>query len=170
MAGVSRQHLYKMADAGQISVGKELLPGKSGDNPRDYRQVIDVSELQRVFGPLKPDNAKPSAPDILALASELKAAQEMLHDREEQLRKAEEREAWLKKQIEETQNVIKLLGHSKSEQVSEPAPESEQEPILTVPKERYDAKIAEARQIIRTLRGELTAAQNRGFWARLFNR
>lgn len=163
LAGVSRQHLYKMADAGQISVIKELLPGRTGDNPKDYRQVIDVSELQRVFGQLKTvsDFAdKPSAQEavVMTLELELRAAQQMLRERDEQLRKAEEREEWLKKQVRETQSVIKLLGYSKQ-------PDQD-----FVSKEKYEKTVAKAAAIIKGLRRRLQEKEPRGFQAWFFGR
>lgn len=163
LAGVSRQHLYKMADAGQISVARELLPGRAGDNPRDFRQVIDISELQRVFGQLKTveavdTNEAPGA-DILTLESELKATRDLLRNREEQLRKSEEREEWLKKQIDETQGVIKLIGYSK---------QPEQDSQNVVSRDEYDKMIAEAKGIIKNLRQQLKQEKNRGFFSRLF--
>jgi hypothetical protein len=161
LAGVSRQHLYKMADAGQISVTRELLPGRAGDNPRDFRQMIDISELQRVFGQIKTseaiDTKEVQDANILALESELKATRDLLRDREEQLRKSEEREEWLKKKIDETQGVIKLIGHSQP-----------REEVIPVEKYRKAMRVGQAQ--IDKLLDELEAEQSKGFWGRLFNR
>lgn len=170
LAGVSRQHIYKMVEKGEISVVKELTPGKSGDDPKDYRQLVDVSELQRVFGKLATgdnsvdiQNRQPLTPvdspvdsEFARMEAELLAAKQLLREREDQLRKAEEREDWLKKQVDETQNIVKLLGNSK------PA-EKPAETRKVVSQEKYD-KLKEQAE------AEVERLQNRGFFSRLFNK
>lgn len=172
LAGVSRQHLYKMADAGQISIVKEILPGKSGDNPKDFRRAIDVAELHRVFGQLTagdsverqlitPDDSEKDS-DYRVLEAELNAARQLLRDREDQLRQAQEREEWLKKQVDETQNVVKLLGHSMPEK-PEPAEDM-------IPAEEYQKAMENGQAQIDRLVNALEREKNRGFWSRLFGK
>src|SRR5476651_313262 len=102
LAGVSRQHLYKMADAGQISIIKELLPGKTGADQKDFKRLIDLAELQRVFPKLTlndtsgrhevtPGDTRDDT-GYMVLEAELSAARQLLREREEQLRQAQERE------------------------------------------------------------------------------
>lgn len=161
LAGVSRQHLYKMADTGQISVIKELLPGKVGDSPKDYRQFIDASELKRVFGQLSveefSENSISLRPELLEV--ELNAARHLLREREEQLRQAQEREEWLKKQVDETQGVVKLLGHSK---------QTEAEDVVSA--EKFNQAMKKGQQQIDKLVNELDRTKSRGFFARIFNK
>lgn len=176
LAGVSRQHIYKLVEKGEISVIKELTPGKSGDNPKDYRQFVDVSELQRVFGQLSlgagfVDNSnqppitpvdRPVDSEFARIEAELLLAKQLLRERDDQLRKAEEREEWLKKQVDETQNVVKLLGHSKSAEAEN-----------MVPREEFDQLFQVGREQLKTLEAENRALKrraNRGFFARVFNK
>lgn len=167
LAGVSRQHLYKLADAGQISVGKELLPGKTGDNPKDFRQTIDVSELQRVFGQLtavdttdqstNTDANSGNGSKYALLEAELSAVRQLLRQREEELRKAEEREGWLRNQITESQSVVKLISHLK------PLPGGQM-----IPLENHQKIIKIGQAQINRLVAELEYEKKRGFWSRLF--
>jgi excisionase family DNA binding protein len=173
LVGVSRQHIYKMVEKGEISVVKELKPGKSGDDPTDYRQLVDVSELQRVFGNLSTvdssvdsRNRQPITPfdspvdsEFVRMEADLLSGKQLLREREEQLRKAEEREAWLKKQVDETQNIVKLLGHSKPADTES-----------TVPAAKHDQVVKNGRRQITELQSELEKLKSRGFFARLFNK
>lgn len=196
LAGVSRQHLYRMADAGEISVIKELLPGKTGEHPKDFKQLIDVSELQRVFsgltGKVTPnvtqwtvvdtscDSSDRSldtvdTSDYSRLEAELIAAKQLLRDKEEQLKKAEEREEWLRKQVDETQNVVKLLGHSRPVEVDEadyvPVVEFDKavDAVKKLKAEREKSNIERNKEVVR-LEAELAREKNKGFFARLFGK
>ena len=112
LAGISRQHLYKRwINTGLLSVEKEA----------DNSPVIDTSELLRVFGELggnsqddrrQQQEATPqNSHDYMVLQAELKAARELLADRENQLREAKERENWLKQHVTEVTSALRLLEH-----------------------------------------------------------
>lgn len=45
LAGVSRQHLYRLAESGELAVITEILP----DEPGKSRKTIAMAELERVF-------------------------------------------------------------------------------------------------------------------------
>lgn len=185
LVGVSRQHLYKMADAGEISVSKELLPGKTGESTKDFKQLVDVSELQRVFGGLTGQLSTVDTSldtvdneDYNRLEAELIAARQLLRDKEEQLKKSEEREEWLRKQVDETQNVVKLLGHSRPVEVDKAdyVPVEEFNKVVGVVErlraerdERNADRKKEANRLER-LAAELEREKNKGFFARVFGK
>lgn len=157
LAGVSRQHLYRLAEAGQLSVSKDLLPGKTGEDPAHYRQCVDTAELQRVFGPLGDAGEAPPG-DALAssLQGELANLRALLQDRDAQLQEAREREAWLRQQINEVQSMTKLLGHT--------------QPADVVPREKHERICRNGQRQINTLVADLEALRGRGLLARLFNK
>ena len=107
--GVSRQHLYKA----YIQSGKLSVERDEKGNP-----LVDVSELIRVFGELKSDGVSTtdghglqflSQEDdslVVRLQAQLEAKEELLRRAEEQLRSAEERELWLRQQLERAQAVL----------------------------------------------------------------
>lgn len=165
LAGVSRQHLYKMVQAGQISVNKELLPGKEGSSPKDYRQFIDVSELQRVFGQLftGPEIVTSAQSEFASSENELNAIRCLLKDKEAQLQEAKEREIWLKNKVDEMAATVKLIslstpGHSNSPNF--------------VSSKKYEATVKTANTVIKDLRQQLRQERERsqGFWAWFFGR
>jgi hypothetical protein len=118
LVGVARQNLYKnYINEGKISVERDHL-----GNPK-----IDTSELIRVFGEIRMTQSMSSekhemtcqntiddselshvsqAKDqvIAALRLQIEAAS----DRE---KRAEERELWLRRQLEDAQRQVKLLTH-----------------------------------------------------------
>lgn len=119
LVGLARQNLYKNYIAkGKISVDRDRM-----GNPK-----IDTSELVRVFGEIRMTNdmsskieevtendsgdselsALSQAKDqvIAALRLQVEAAME----RE---KKSEERELWLRQQLEDAQRQVKLLTHDK---------------------------------------------------------
>ncbi len=155
LTGVSRQHLYKMADAGQLSVAQELIPGKSGETPKNYRKTIDVAELQRVFGKLSikndPEENVASKDQIQQLNLELHTLQQLLHSKEKQLQEAIEREIWFKKQIEEMTTTVKLIGYSTQKIFLQDA----------VPKEEYDNMLAKGKQNYRLTKKTLDELRRR---------
>jgi len=161
LAGCSRQHLYKLAESGKLSVRQELIAGRTGDKKGDYRQLIDVAELARVLGPLSIDEKNPGLPNVGLLQAELETVRLMLADREQQLKEAKSREDWLKRLLEDMSATVKLISYSGSEQ-------KKREDV--VPKESYTKTVANAKKIIKGLRSQLEAERNRGFFDRLFGR
>jgi len=161
LASCSRQHLYKLAESGKLSIHQELIAGRAGDKKSDYRQLIDVAELARVLGALSITDEGAVSPSNDLLRIELDAARQMLTDREEQLREAKSREDWLKKQLEDMTATVKLVSYSGSEQ-------RKLEDV--VPKESYEKTVANAQKIIKGLKTQLEAERNRGFLNRLFGR
>ena len=107
--GLSRQYLYK----GYIKTGK-----LSVDRDERGKPVVDSSELIRVFGELKSHGASTNVDselrletqekdtDVIRLQARLEANEELLRRAEEQLRAAEEREMWLRQQLERAQAVL----------------------------------------------------------------
>lgn len=95
MAGISRQHLYKhYINTGKLSVTKD-----------NDKSTVDISELLRVF----PD-AKELTADTLQNTTVVDSENsELVKLLKAQLAEAKEREEWLKLQLENSQNTIKLL-------------------------------------------------------------
>lgn len=166
LAGVSRQHLYKMAADGKISVDKNLLPGRSGNSAKDYRQLIDTSEIYRVFGQLQKNVIDNQTVDVDRKIEELEfnveALKTIINDREEQLRQAQIREEWLRRQIDESQNVVKLLTYNKSE--------TRDGLTDLIPIADYNAMVVRARQKVSQLKEQNKILRNKGFFSWLFNR
>lgn len=166
LAGVSRQHLYKMAADGKISVDKSLLPGRSGNSAKDYRQLIDTSELYRVFGQLQKnvigDQAGDADKKIEELEFNVEALKNVISDREEQLRQAQIREEWLRRQIDENQNIVKLLTYKKAEAKDGSAD------LISIAD--YNAMVVRARQKVAQLKEQNKVLKNKGFFSWLFNR
>lgn len=115
LAGVSRSTFYRS----YINNGKVSVTNDSQGNP-----VVDTSELLRVFGVLhgtvnESDTAgvRPSESSndhvINELESELHRVHDILRLREDELRKAEERELWLREQLTNSQ---RLLEHRNKHQ------------------------------------------------------
>ena len=118
LVGLARQNLYKnYINKGKISVDRDHL-----GNPK-----IDTSELIRVFGEIRMThrmssgeqwdtgenaigdselNAASQAKDQVIAALRLQI--EVAMERE---KKAEERELWLRQQLEDAQRQVKLLTH-----------------------------------------------------------
>jgi hypothetical protein len=107
--GMSRQYLYKA----YIKTGKLSVERDERGNP-----IVDASELIRVFGELKNTGALTSVDNqshvetpekekvVIRLQAQLEAKDELLRRAEEQLRAAEEREMWLRRQLERAQAVL----------------------------------------------------------------
>lgn len=108
LAGVSRSTFYRS----YINNGKVSVTNDAQGNP-----VVDTSELLRVFGVLhdtaestdtegvRPDK-EANSPVISELESELHRVRDILKIREEELRKAEERELWLREQLTKSQGLL----------------------------------------------------------------
>jgi hypothetical protein len=107
--GMSRQYLYKA----YIKTGKLSVERDKRGNP-----MVDASELIRVFGELKNTGALTLVDNqshvetsekeqvVIRLQAQLEAKDELLRRAEEQLRAAEEREMWLRRQLERAQSVL----------------------------------------------------------------
>lgn len=118
----SRSTLYKTyIETGKLSVGQDSATG---------RPVVDTSELIRVFGGLyathatghatdtKTHNATPNATPPRDMAIDLlrqlvKSKEDQLAQAKEQLRAAQEREEWMRKQVDEMTGMMRLLQHKK---------------------------------------------------------
>jgi hypothetical protein len=108
LAGVSRSTFYRSyINTGRVSVGSDPQ-----GNP-----VVDTSELLRVFGVLHDttesqdtesvrDASDPKTLVISELESELQRVRDILRIREEDLRKSEERELWLRDLLARSQNQL----------------------------------------------------------------
>jgi len=166
LAGISRQHLYKMAADGKISVDKSLLPGRSGNSAKDYRQLIDTSELYRVFGKLQKsaidDQTGDADKKIGELEFNVEKLKKVIIDREDQLHQAQMREEWLRRQIDESQNIVKLLTYSKAE--------AKGGSTDLIPIADYNAMVIRARQKVAQLKEQNKILKNKGFFSWLFNR
>ncbi len=166
LAGVSRQHLYKMAADGKISVNKSLLPGRLGDSAKDYGQLIDTSELYRVFGHLQKNfigNQEGDADKkIEELEFNVEALKKVINDSEEQLRQAQVREEWLRRQIDESQNIVKLLTYKKAE--------AKEGSADLIPIAEYNAMVVKARQRVAQLKEQNKVLKNKSFFSWFFNR
>jgi hypothetical protein len=105
LAGVSRSTLYRS----YINNGKISVETDHQGNP-----AIDISELLRVFNVLHEDDSdkqqggrsKDVADTIATLEAELSKAKTLLEAREGELRKAEEREAWLREMLTRAQTQL----------------------------------------------------------------
>lgn len=116
LAGVSRSTFYRSyINTGKVSVGSD----KQG-NP-----VVDTSELLRVFGVLHDttesqdtvgvqDASDPKTLVISELESELHRVRDILRIREDELRKAEERELWLRDLLARSQSQLQQHDVKKS--------------------------------------------------------
>lgn len=118
----SRSTLYKTyIETGKLSVGQDSATG---------RPVVDTSELIRVFGAIytthatghatdtKTHNATPNATPPRDMAIDLlrqlvKSKEDQLAAAKEQLRVAQEREEWMRKQVDEMTGMMRLLQHKK---------------------------------------------------------
>ncbi|UTV82391.1 hypothetical protein MQE22_13715 (plasmid) [Acidithiobacillus sp. YTS05] len=109
LVGMSRQYLYKAyIHPGKISIERDA----SG------KPLVDTSELIRVFGELKgnvdlvddSESLHQETTDndsvIEVLRAQLEAKDELLSRLEQQIRTAEEREIWLRQQLERAQAVL----------------------------------------------------------------
>ena len=167
LAGVSRQHLYRLSRAGDLKVITEILPGKE-EQVKNLRKTVEVAELERVFGQLTVVDTekqqevtacdKSADSDYRLLEIELEATRRMLQDREHQLREARSREEWLKKQVDEAQSTLKLLDCVKAA-----------DPQEFVPIEKYRRMIEVAKGHIERFNGEVERLKNRNFYERFFN-
>lgn len=109
LVGMSRQYLYKA----YIHTGKISIERDSSGRP-----LVDTSELIRVFGELKGDvdifgdserlhiETEDNDSVIEVMRAQLKAKDEALAILEKQMRTAEEREMWLRQQLERAQAVL----------------------------------------------------------------
>jgi hypothetical protein len=114
----SRSTLYKTyIETGKLSVGQDSATG---------RPVVDTSELIRVFGAIytthatghatdtKTHNATPPRDMAIDLLRQLvKSKEDQLAAAKEQLRVAQEREEWMRKQVDEMTGMMRLLQHKK---------------------------------------------------------
>ncbi len=122
----SRSTLYKTyIETGKLSVGQDSATG---------RPVVDTSELIRVFGGLYATHATGHATDtkthnathdatpnatpprdmaIDLLRQLVKSKEDQLAQAKEQLRAAQEREEWMRKQVDEMTGMMRLLQHKK---------------------------------------------------------
>lgn len=122
----SRSTLYKTyIETGKLSVGQDSATG---------RPVVDTSELMRVFGALYATHATGHATDtkthnathdatpnatpprdmaIDLLRQLVKSKEDQLAAAKEQLRAAQEREEWMRKQVDEMTGMMRLLQHKK---------------------------------------------------------
>jgi hypothetical protein len=122
----SRSTLYKTyIETGKLSVGQDSATG---------RPVVDTSELMRVFGVLYTTHATGHATDtkthnathdatpnatpprdmaIDLLRQLVKSKEDQLAQAKEQLRAAQEREEWMRKQVDEMTGMMRLLQHKK---------------------------------------------------------
>ena len=122
----SRSTLYKTyIETGKLSVGQDSATG---------RPVVDTSELIRVFGALYATHATGHATDtktqnathdatpnatpprdmaIDLLRQLVKSKEDQLAAAKEQLRAAQEREEWMRKQVDEMTGMMRLLQHKK---------------------------------------------------------
>lgn len=116
-AGLSRQYLYKA----YIKTGKISVERDENGNP-----LIDTSELLRVFGRLQSSgdvvdvdterlHEETGKDDtvIKVLTAELEAKEEIISRLERQVLAGEEREAWLRQQLERAQAVLTDQTHRK---------------------------------------------------------
>jgi hypothetical protein len=108
LAGVSRSTFYRS----YINSGKVSVTSDSQGNP-----VVDTAELLRVFGVLHDTSENNDTRDVRGsndqsslaiseLESELHRVREILRIREEELRKAEERELWLRDLLAKSQSQL----------------------------------------------------------------
>ena len=116
LAGVSRSTFYRSyINTGKVSVGSD----------RQGNPVVDTSELLRVFGVLHDttesqdtvgvqDANDPKTLVISELESELHRVRDILRIREEELRKAEERELWLRDLLARSQSQLQQHDAKKS--------------------------------------------------------
>jgi len=165
LAGVSRQHLYRLVDVGELKVVTEVVPGRTGRS----RMTIDKTELERVFGQLTAvDNEmreEVAACDISCdndyklLQIELEAVRRLLQDREVQLQEARSREEWLKTQINEAQSMARLLGRASNAKTES-----------YVAMEKYQQMVDAAKKRISELRSEINRLNDRNVLERLFNK
>ncbi len=121
LVGLARQNLYKnYINEGKISVDRDHL-----GNPK-----IDTSELIRVFGEIRmthkvsqkeqPTTGENAINDSdLTVISQAKdqvitALRLQIEAAIEREKKSEDREAWLRQQLEDAQRQVKLLTHDRS--------------------------------------------------------
>ena len=122
----SRSTLYKTyIETGKLSVGQDSATGSP---------VVDTSELIRVFGAIYTTHATGHATDtkthnathdatpnatpprdmaIDLLRQLVKSKEDQLAQAKEQLRAAQEREEWMRKQVDEMTGMMRLLQHKK---------------------------------------------------------
>lgn len=117
LAGISRTNFYKS----YVKTGKLTV-----ERDEDGKPTVDTSEILRVFGRLQdisndteqneqkvtPENT----PNLSSLEAELKAVRELLSIKDEQLSDAKEREAWMRKQIEELTTAVRLIEDKREQQ------------------------------------------------------
>jgi len=96
--GITRPTIYRHIKAGKLS--------------RRADKKIDTAELLRVLG--EPD-VKPSvkAADAEALQLQVEQLRQQVEQLQQERAKAEEREEWLRGQVEAAQQTIKLLEHQR---------------------------------------------------------
>lgn len=120
LAGVSRQTFYtKYLSSGIISTEVD----------HQGKKCIDTSELLRVFGDIKQDNIDKTEDmpnrhvltpqkdsQVAALQVEVQLLRERMADKDDQIRKGEEREQRLMAQVENLTAVIKQIEHRTAQQ------------------------------------------------------
>jgi predicted transcriptional regulator len=109
--GITRPTIYRYIKAGKLS--------------RRADKKIDTAELLRVLG--EPD-VKPSvkAADAEALQLQVEQLRQQVEQLQQERAKAEEREEWLKGQVEAAQQTIKLLEHQRPAPAPTPPATSQQ--------------------------------------------
>lgn len=122
LVGKSRSTLYKVyIDTGKLSVLQDSATGKP---------VVDTSELLRVFGQLRRTGDTVASTDTIVQDrtpekdNEIKLLRELLQAKDEQLHAANQREEWMRRQVEELTATVKLIGH-KNEEVQQEQPAEE---------------------------------------------
>ncbi|WP_195724644.1 hypothetical protein [Herbaspirillum sp. CAH-3] len=169
LAGVSRQHLYKLASSGQLRVALELRPGRTGETSSDYLKSVEISELEKVFGQLK--SCSTSDQDthcgtVSLLQKKLQMAHHVISSKDLQLAEAVKREQWLMGKLDEVLGAIVIAGTGDDlVDPQEVVPE-------TVPKSQYDEMVVEGRKIIGKLKSEirLLKEKRQPFWRKLFSK
>jgi len=109
--GITRPTIYRHIKAGKLS--------------RRADKKIDTAELLRVLG--EPD-VKPSvkAADAEALQLQVEQLRQQVEQLQQERAKAEEREEWLRGQVEAAQQTIKLLEHQRPAPAPTPPATSQQ--------------------------------------------
>lgn len=182
LAGVSRQTLYRKADAGELSVERD------GDSVS-----VDTSELLRVFGELQnPDSSdsrkasnggavtgsntpagQPVTPPIdgaklAALEVEARMLRDQLRSVEQQLAEARERESWLQGHAKELTVGLRLLEDKSQEVADVRADDRATIAELRKLNKKYEAENGKMAQALKTLRHELAEARKPGSFFGLF--
>lgn len=154
-AGVSRQRLYQLIRAGRLPVERE-----AGTPRIDKAALAALFDLAAESREVEADRTSPTAapePQVAPLQVQLSVALGLLADRDQQLRDAHEREAWMRAHVD-------LIRREAETRLSEA--QSRQQEIVA----RGKTIIAKYRAALEASNQQLTREPGRGFWARLFGR